>query len=171
MKRLLNFFKNFGIVILAMFVGNLVMIGLLELGHSLFGALEGFDPTAPYSERAAAVASYLEAHPAAVYWMFFEHGLGAFVGVYIATFLSKPRRMFKQGYSRRSIAAPAIVALLYVLGTVTNDLVTVPMSIVWSAIDLLIVLLLCTLAFALGGGLKKQSSPEAVTSEEETYRG
>ena len=171
MKRVLNIFKNIGIVILAMFVGNLAMIGLLELGHSFFGDLDGFDPTAPYSERAAAVSTYLEAHPFAVYWIFFEHAMGAFVGVYIATFLSKPRRIFRKGFERRTLIAPAIVALLYVLGTVTNDLVTVPMSINWSALDLLLVVLFCVLAFLLGGGFKKQSSLDAVTSEEETYRG
>jgi|GEM_PF-2487774 len=171
MKSVLKVAKTIGIVILAMFVGNIVMMGLLQLGHSLFGSLEGFDPTAPYAERAAAVSIYLQDHTLAVYWIFFEHGAGAFLGVLIATYLSKPRRVFRSGYEQRSISASLIVALLYVLGTITNDLVTVPMGLSWSLIDLSVVLLLSLCAFWLAGGFKKQSPSESVSSAEETYRG
>lgn len=171
MKRILTVFKNIGIVILAMLFGNIIMMGLLQLSHTLFGGLEGFDPTAPYLERLEQVNAYLDAHPAAVYMIFLEHALGAAAGVYLATKLSAPRRKFRQEPAQRSNTAPIIVGVLYLVGTITNDMVTVPMAIYWGIIDVVLVACFCFLAFWLAGGLKKQSATTSVTSEEETYRG
>lgn len=171
MKNILNVFKNIGIVIIAMLFGNIIMMGLLQFSHTLFGGLEGFDPTAPYLERLEQVTAYLDAHPAAIYMIFLEHALGAAAGVYLATKLSAPRRKFRQEPTKRSTTAPIVVGVLYLVGTITNDMVTVPMAIYWGLLDVIIVAGFSFLSFWLAGGFKKQSVATSVTSEEETYRG
>lgn len=118
----MNVMRNILAVVAGWFVGSLVNMGLVQLGHSIF-PIEGIDPND--MEAFAAIIPTLE--PKYFIFPFLAHALGTFAGAGLAAAISLNRKMM----------LAMIVGILFLAGGIVVNYM-LPGPIWFAALDILI---------------------------------
>lgn len=120
----MNVMRNILAVVAGWFVGSLVNMGLVQLGHSIF-PIEGIDPND--MEAFAAIIPTLE--PKYFIFPFLAHALGTFAGAGLAAAISLNRKMM----------LAMIVGILFLAGGIVIIVnYMLPGPIWFAALDILI---------------------------------
>ncbi len=118
----MNVMRNILAVVAGWFVGSLVNMGLVQLGHSIF-PIEGIDPND--MEAFAAIIPTLE--PKYFIFPFLAHALGTVAGAGLAAAISLNRKMM----------LAMIVGILFLAGGIVVNYM-LPGPIWFAALDILI---------------------------------
>ena len=171
MKKFLFVLRSIGLTI----VGVVIAVVVTSVLHKLFSLF--LDPlpmadlaAADWSGRSELMNQYMLDNPSAVYTMLVAHAFGAGFAVYWSVRTAQvPSWRTHKGV--KPFTGAIVLVALWVWGDLQNDLVSVPVGIFWTVVDVVTTLLVSLLAFLLAGGFRKHEGPASVTSDEEVYRG
>lgn len=171
MNKVVFALRSIGLTIVGVVIAIIVTSSLVAFFSLFMESLPMEDlQAADWSGRSTIVERYMADNPFAVYTMLLSHALGAALAVYFSVRTAKVPSWSKETRIKPFTGALIILAL-WIWGDIQNDMVDVPIGIMWTSVDVLVTVLLSGLAFLIGGGLKKHSPPAAVTSEDTAYRG
>ena len=171
MKKFLFVLRSLGLTI----VGVVIAVVATSVLHQFFSLFLDSLPmadlaAADWSDRSELMNQYMLDNPSAVYTMLVTHACGACFAVYWSVRTAQvPSWRTHKGV--KPLTGAIVLVALCVWGDLQNDLVSVPIGIFWTVVDVLTTLLISLLAFLFAGGFRKHEGPASVTSDEDVYRG
>ena len=171
MKKFLFVLRTIGLTV----VGTVIAVVVTSVLHQFFSLF--LDPlpmedlaAADWDSRSELMSQYMLENPSAVYTMLIAHAFGAGFAVYWSVRTAQvPSWRTHKGV--KPYTGAIVLVALWVWGDLQNDLVSVPVGIFWTVVDVVTTLLISLLAFLIAGGFRKHEEPARVTSDEEVYRG
>ena len=171
MKKLLFVLLTIGLTV----VGTVIAVVVTSVLHQFISLF--LDPlpmedlaAADWSGRSELMSRYMLENPSAVYTMLIAHAFGAGFAIYWSVRTAQvPSWRAHKGV--KPYTGAIVLVALWVWGDLQNDLVSVPVGILWTVVDVVTTLLVSLLAFLIAGGFRKHEGPASVTSDEDVYRG
>ena len=171
MKKFLFVLRTIGLTV----VGTVIAVVVTSVLHQFFSLF--LDPlpmedlaAVDWNGRSELMSQYMLENPSAVYTMLIAHSFGAGFAVYWSVRTAQvPSWRTHKGV--KPFTGAIVLVALWVWGDLQNDLVSVPVGIFWTVVDVVTTLLVSLLAFLIAGGFRKHEGPASVTSDEDVYRG
>ena len=171
MKKFLFVLRTIGLTV----VGTVIAVVVTSVLHQFFSLF--LDPlpmedlaAADWNGRSELMSQYMLENPSAVHTMLIAHAFGAGFAVYWSVRTAQvPSWRTHKGV--KPYTGAIVLVALWVWGDLQNDLVSIPVGILWTVVDVVTTLLISLLAFLIAGGFRKHEGPASVTSDENVYRG
>jgi len=148
--RIAHYFRSILLTFFYMIIGSFVVTAVHRVSGYFVPPID-FAALGTSDHPEAIVATYMAAHPTAIWWAMFAHAFGAFSAVYLTTWSTKVGE-WKEQPSRKSFYPALIVTWFYLIAVYLNTQ-TVPTGWEWLVVDLSLTLVGCAFAFRFGGGL------------------